>query len=65
MILGQKLNLNHPSLVDEGDETRVLVTAHERKSEIKYNELHELYYIIMLYHKRYLDQTYQALNIFQ
>jgi len=31
VILGQKLTLNHPSLVDEGEETRVLVTAHKRE----------------------------------
>jgi hypothetical protein len=28
VILGQKLTLNHPSLVDDGEETRVFVTAH-------------------------------------
>jgi len=33
MILGQKLTLNHPSLVDKGEETRVLVTAHKRERE--------------------------------
>jgi len=33
MILGQKLTLNHPSLVDEGEETRVLVTAYRRESD--------------------------------
>jgi len=33
MILGQKLTLNHPSLMDEGKETRVLVTAHKREGE--------------------------------
>jgi len=31
VILGQKLTLNHPSLVDKGEETRVLVTAHKRE----------------------------------
>jgi len=31
VILGQKLTLNHPSLVDEGEETRVLVTAHNKE----------------------------------
>ena len=31
VILGQKLTLNHPSLVDEGEETRVFVTAHKRE----------------------------------
>jgi len=31
VILGQKLTLNHPSLVDEGEKTRVLVTAHKRE----------------------------------
>jgi len=31
VILGQKLTLNHPSLVDEGEETRVLMTAHKRE----------------------------------
>ena len=29
--MGQKLTLNHPSLVDEGEETRVFVTAHKRE----------------------------------
>jgi len=29
VILGQKLTLNHPSLVDEGEKTRVLVMAHK------------------------------------
>lgn len=33
VILGQKLTLNHSSLVDEGEETRVLVTAHKRERE--------------------------------
>jgi len=33
VILGQKLTLNHPSLVDEGEETRGLVTAHKREGE--------------------------------
>jgi len=31
VILGQKLIINHPSLVDEGEETRVLVTAHKKE----------------------------------
>jgi len=31
VILGQKLILNHPFLVDEGEETRVLVTASMRE----------------------------------
>jgi len=31
VIFGQKLTLNHPSLVHEGEETRVLVTAHKRE----------------------------------
>jgi len=31
VILGQKLTLNHLSLVDEGEETRVFVTAHKRE----------------------------------
>jgi len=31
VILGQKLTLNHPSLVDEGEEIRVLVMAHKRE----------------------------------
>jgi len=30
VILGQKLIINHPYLVDEGEETRVFVTAHKR-----------------------------------
>jgi len=33
MILGQKLTLNHPSLMDEREETKVLVTAHKREGE--------------------------------
>jgi len=32
VILGQKLTLNHPSLVDEGEKTRVLMTAHKRET---------------------------------
>jgi hypothetical protein len=32
MILSQKLTINHPSLVDEGEETRILVTANEREN---------------------------------
>ena len=35
VILGQKLTLNHPSLVDEGEETRVFVTAHKRERKKK------------------------------
>jgi len=31
LILGKKLTLNHPSLMDEGEETTVLVTAHKRE----------------------------------
>jgi len=31
VMLGQKLTLNHPSLVDEREKTRVLVTAHKRE----------------------------------
>jgi len=30
VILGQKLTINHPSLVNEGEETRILVTVSER-----------------------------------
>jgi len=37
VILGQKLILNHPSLMDEGEETRVLVTAHKREREKREN----------------------------
>jgi len=33
VILGQKLTLNHPSLVDEGEKTKILVTAHKREKE--------------------------------
>jgi hypothetical protein len=33
VILGQKLTLNHPFLVDEGEETRVFVTAHKREEK--------------------------------
>jgi len=35
VILGQKLTLNHPSLVDEGDKTRVFVTAHKKRKKGK------------------------------
>jgi len=31
VILGQKLTLNHPSLVNEEEEVRVFVTAHKRE----------------------------------
>jgi len=31
VILGQKLTLNHPSLMDEKEETRILVTAYKRE----------------------------------
>jgi len=31
VILGQKLTLNHPCLVDEGEKTRVLVMAHNKE----------------------------------
>jgi hypothetical protein len=31
VILCQKLTINYPSLVDEGEETRVLVTTHKRE----------------------------------
>jgi len=31
VILDQKLTLNHPSLLDEGEETRVLMTTHKRE----------------------------------
>jgi len=37
MIWGNKLTLNHPSLVDEGEESRVLVTAHKREREKREN----------------------------
>jgi len=37
VILDQKLTLNHPSLVNEGEETKVLVTAHKREREKKLN----------------------------
>jgi len=33
MILGQKLNLNHPSLMNEGEETRILMTTHKREGK--------------------------------
>ena len=36
VILGQKLTLNHPSLVDEGEETRVLAMADKREREKKF-----------------------------
>jgi len=29
--LGKKLSINHPSLVDEREETMVLVTTHKRE----------------------------------
>ena len=31
MVLGQKLTLNHQSMVDEGEETKILVKAHKRE----------------------------------
>jgi len=33
VILGQKLTLNHFSLVDEGEKTRVLVTAAHKREQ--------------------------------
>ena len=36
VILGQKLTLNHPSLMDEGEETRTFVTTHKREREKRY-----------------------------
>jgi len=33
VILGQKMTLNHPSLMDEGEKTRVLMTAHKKERE--------------------------------
>jgi len=33
VILGQKLTINHPSLVNEGEKTTVLVTAHKKEKE--------------------------------
>ena len=30
VILGQKLIINHPSLVDEGEKTKILATTHKR-----------------------------------
>jgi len=35
VILGQKVTLNHPSLMNEGEETRVLVTTHKRERETR------------------------------
>jgi len=35
VILGQKLTLNHPYLVDEGEETGNFVTAHKRERKKK------------------------------
>jgi len=33
VIWGQKLTLNHPSLVDEGEEIRVLTDSQKREGE--------------------------------
>jgi len=33
VILGQKLTLNHPSLMDEGEETRVMTTTYKKERE--------------------------------
>jgi len=33
VILGQKLTLNHPCLVNEEEKTRILVTTHKRRGE--------------------------------
>jgi len=35
VILGQKLTLSHPSLMDKGKLTKVLVTAHKREMQKK------------------------------
>ena len=31
VVLGQKLTLNHQSMVDEGEKTKILVKAHKRE----------------------------------
>jgi len=41
-----KLTLNHPSLMDEGKEPRVLVMAHKREREERIN-----YFLIELYNE--------------
>jgi len=35
VILGQKMTINHPSLVDEGEKPKVLVTVHKRERREK------------------------------
>jgi len=45
---GSKLTPNHPSLVDEGEETRIFVTAHKRerkKREKKEKKLNRYFYL--------------------
>jgi len=49
VILGQKMTLNHLSLMEEGKETRVSVTAHTREKEKR-----EVLEIVLIYCSKYL-----------
>jgi len=50
VILGQKLTLNHPSLVvDEGEETRVFVTAHKRERKKREPSINPLPCLVVFY----------------
>jgi len=46
LILGKKLTLNHPSLMDEGEETTVLVTAHKREEGEREREFEYLFLVL-------------------
>jgi len=48
VIFGQKLTLNHPSLMDEEKETSVFVTAHKREGEKREREFMYNYRIVFL-----------------
>jgi len=63
MILGQKLTLNHPSLVDEGEKTRVLVTAHKRKGE-REKKLIQTYFVIYFSLQKIHSYSKLSKNIF-
>jgi len=52
VLFGQKLILNHPSLMDEGEETRVLTTA--KKKEKRESYTHQFHDMLILVGIEYL-----------
>ena len=51
MILGQKLTINHPSLIDEEDKTRVLLTAPKERKRRGLENLYLKFYYKIVYLK--------------